>query len=161
MTDPLAPGPSPGASLTPDRRRPVARVQSERPPVGTMVICYFGANKYRGTVVRYGRTEPVVRFTLRNGKVKEGRATILPAGAALGVEYSGYLAQLWRNEPKPSDPAAPLYRLACVCGKSWKVAGGEREAGAFARHHGHKFYPNSPNEFNVLCAECQEMDGDE
>ena len=79
-------------------------VQSERPPVGTRLMCFFGANKYRGTVVKYGRKWPVVRFTLGNGKVKEGRATILPHGAPTGVTYVGYLAQLL--PPESMLPAA-------------------------------------------------------
>jgi hypothetical protein len=65
-----------------------------RPPVGTKVRCFFGPNNYVGEVVAYGTKYPKVRFRLKNGKVKEGRATIIAKDDYLGRTYAGYLAQI-------------------------------------------------------------------
>lgn len=68
-------------------------VETLMPPVGTKLNVFFGPRTYRGEVVRHGRRFPRVRFTLKNGKVKEGPATVIPPGPT-GVTYSGYLAQM-------------------------------------------------------------------
>lgn len=64
------------------------------PPIGTELWCYFGANRYRAKVIAHGSKYPKVRFKLKNGKVKEGPATVIPPGPT-GVTYSGYLAQMF------------------------------------------------------------------
>jgi hypothetical protein len=70
-------------------------MQTLMPPIGTSVQCWFGSHTYRGVVSKNGKVAPHVRFKLKNGRVIEGRATILPHGAATGVAYRGYLAQMY------------------------------------------------------------------
>lgn len=64
-------------------------------PIGTEVQAWFGSHKYRAFVFKHGRVAPHIRFKLKNGRVIEGRATILPHGSPTGVTYRGYLAQMF------------------------------------------------------------------
>lgn len=76
-------------------RAMVQPAETLRPPVGTPVYCYFLGNRYAGKVVGYGRAAPRVRFQLKNGRVIEGPATVLPPGDWMGNGiYRGYLARL-------------------------------------------------------------------
>jgi hypothetical protein len=63
--------------------------------LGQPVQCWFLGNTYRGNVVRFNRNgKPVVRFRLKNGKVKEGASTVLAADSDVMHTYKGYLAQV-------------------------------------------------------------------
>lgn len=71
------------------------------PPVGAKVRCWFLANTYTGVVVRHNRNgHPVIRFALKNGKIKEGRASVYDANAQQISMYKGYLAQLIDAAPE-------------------------------------------------------------
>lgn len=72
------------------------------PPVGTEVNCYFGAKRYRGRVVKHGSKFPWVRFKLKNGKVKEGPATVLAHDDHRAI-YKGYLAQMFHPTAYPTE----------------------------------------------------------
>jgi hypothetical protein len=65
------------------------------PPIGTEVQAFFGSHKYRAIVSKHGKVAPHIRFKLKNGRIVEGRATILPHGSPTGVTYRGYLAQMF------------------------------------------------------------------
>jgi len=83
--------------------QPKEQTETLIPPVGTVVKCYFGSHVYRGKVVKHGRVAPHVLFTLKNGRVIQGRATILPHDASTGVVYRGYLAQLYPEQSPLRD----------------------------------------------------------
>ena len=68
---------------------------SLKPEVGTEVNAFFGAHSYRAKVSRYFKDFPHIRFKLKNGRIIAGRATILPHGVSTGVQYKGYLAQMF------------------------------------------------------------------
>ena len=71
------------------------------PAVGAKVRCFFGANHYLGKVVRITkRGNPVVRFTIKNGKVKEGRASVYTRNAIQVRDYKGYLAEVTLHTPE-------------------------------------------------------------
>ncbi len=69
-------------------------VATLKPAVGTELWCYYGRYRYRGKVVAHLAKFPVVEFKMKNGKVKRGRATVIPPGP-IGVTYVGYLAQMF------------------------------------------------------------------
>lgn len=65
------------------------------PHVGFTIQAFFGGNSYRAKVVAHGKKYPVIRFTLKNGRVVEGPATVLPHDEPLGASaYYGYLAKM-------------------------------------------------------------------